>query len=149
MTPSVRPVQGSGQAGFSLTEVLIATVILAAALVPALDALSSATLGVSVQQSESELHFRLREKLEDVLAVEFGTLDDEAQALASHTAVSAVYSDPVSSRNRRRVYLSRYDGDNADGDGDSFTGVDQNLLWVRVDIEGTRHALETLVSAYE
>ncbi len=137
------------QRGFSLAEVLIATVILALALVPALDALSTSTRGVAVQDSETELHFYLREKLEETLAVDFRSLDDEAQALADPTAVSGVYSDAVGSRYRRRVYLSRYDGDNADSDDDPFTGEDADLLWVRVDIEGTHHTLETLVSAYD
>jgi hypothetical protein len=46
------------------------------------------------------------------------------------------------------VFLSRYDGDNADGDGDPFTGTDGDLIWVRVEIPGTTLDIEALTSAY-
>ena len=44
------------------------------------------------------------------------------------------------------MFLARYDGDDADSDGDPFTGGDEGLLWVKVEIEGTAHVIETLVS---
>ena len=48
------------------------------------------------------------------------------------------------------MYLSRYDADNADGNGDFFdAGVDEGLLWVRVEIEGTSQAIEGLTSQYD
>jgi prepilin-type N-terminal cleavage/methylation domain-containing protein len=137
------------QKGFSLVEVLLATVILLLALVPAIEALSSASHGAGVQQSEVQLHFQLREKMAQILAEAFQSLDQEAQSIASPSSASVVYSDPPGIRYRRRVYLSRYDADNADGDNDPFTGIDAGLLWVRVDTEHTAYVLETLVSDYE
>jgi hypothetical protein len=49
----------------------------------------------------------------------------------------------------RQVYLSRYDGDNADGNGNVFDGTDEGLLWVRVEIEESGLAIERLTSVYE
>ena len=42
--------------------------------------------------------------------------------------------------------MSRYDGDNADGDDDPLTGTDDGLLHVRVEIEDTVYVFETLTS---
>ena len=44
------------------------------------------------------------------------------------------------------VFLSRYDGDNADADDNSFTGTDEGLIWLRVTVENTPHELTTMVS---
>ena len=57
---------------------------------------------------------------------------------------------PPATNNRRLVYLSRYDADNADGNGNFFdAGMDEGLLWVRVEIEGTDQAIESLTSVYD
>jgi hypothetical protein len=79
--------------------------------------------------------------MEEVLARSFAEL--AAEEVAAGGAPSA-YSDGAGAPDRRLVLLSRYDGDNADGDDDPFTGKDAGLLWVRVEIEGTDHVLETL-----
>ena len=42
------------------------------------------------------------------------------------------------------VYLSLYDGDNADADDDPFTGTDADLLWIRVEIDGSVLSLQTV-----
>ena len=47
---------------------------------------------------------------------------------------------------RRLVYVAGYDGDDADGDGDPFTGADDGLLWVEVEIENTSVAVACLTS---
>jgi len=47
------------------------------------------------------------------------------------------------------VYLSRYDADNADGNGNVFDGTDEGLLWVKVEIEATSQSIEGLTSRYE
>jgi hypothetical protein len=47
------------------------------------------------------------------------------------------------------VFLSRYDGDNADTDNDHFTGTDDGLLWLQVRIAGTGASIESLVSDYD
>ena len=55
------------------------------------------------------------------------------------------FSDAVGTESRRLVFLARYDGDDADGDNDPFTGTDAGLLWLRVTIENGPRALETVI----
>lgn len=131
------------QLGLSYVEVLVATVLLALALVPALEALQIGVLAGSVHESEATLHAHLVAKLEEVLAEPFVDLELEALAAAGNPTS---YSDSTGSSDRRLVFLAGYDGDDADGDGDPFTGPDPGLVWVRVEIEGTAHALETLAT---
>jgi len=138
-----------GMTGLTYVEVLIATVLMVVALVPAIDALRPAIQGSGIHQSETALHFHLTAGLEDVLARPFAELDAEAQALGDPTVSSALFSDTAGSADRRLVFLSRYDADNADGDSDQFTGTDEGLVWVRVEVETTLHALETLVSEHD
>ena len=72
------------------------------------------------------------------------TRREERRAIESPTAPSPAYSDAAGTPDRRRVFLSRYDGDDDPADGDPFTGVDAGLLWIRVEIEGTNLSLERL-----
>ena len=133
------------ETGFSYVEVLVAVVILVIALVPAVDALQTGLLGADVHEDHVVVHYRLLGKFEAVLAEPHEPLDAEALVVGSPD-VATSFSDPAATENRRVVFLARYDGDNADGDGDPFTGGDQGLLWVKVEIEGTTHAIETLIS---
>ena len=87
-------------------------------------------------------HYRLLSKLEEVLAEPFSTVF----AQAAGPTVATVYSDLAGSVDRRVVFIASYDGDNADADNDPFTGPDPDLLWVRVEIEGSAAALQALRS---
>ena len=142
----------SSDAGFSYLEVLIATTLIAISLVPALEALSTGSKGHTFQAAHAEDHYQLAAKLEEVLAVPFSYLDAVAIATAS-PEVATTYSDSVTLGDgrvlTRRVFLSRYDGDNADGNNNGFDGTDEGLLWVRVEIEESGLALERLISVYE
>jgi hypothetical protein len=86
----------------------------------------------------------LASKLENVLAKSFKELAQEADAAGGPTAIVAVYSDDAGTQGRRLVYLARYDGDNEDGDNDPFSGADQGLLWVRVQVEDSSAVVHTL-----
>jgi len=138
------------ESGFSYLEVLIATALIAVCLVPALEALSTA--GHDLQAVHAEDHYYLAAKLEEVLAQPFSYLDEAASAAAS-PAVPSSYSDSVTLADgrvlTRQVYLSRYDGDNADGNNNAFDGTDEGLLWVRVEIEVNGLGMERLISVYE
>jgi hypothetical protein len=137
-------------AGLTYVEVLIAMALITITLVPAIDALKPATLGMSIHEEHTVRHYELTAILEEVLANPFSELDAEAVAINDPTVASINYSDPVAQANRRLVYLSRYDADNADGNGDFFdAGMDAGLLWVRVEIEGTDQAIESLTSIYD
>jgi hypothetical protein len=140
------------ETGFSYLEVLIATALIAVCLVPALDALSSGGKGHDLKASLAVDHYYLAAKLEEVLAQPFSYLD-EAASKAGSPEVPSSYSDSVISTDgrvlTRQVYLSRYDGDNADGNNNVFDGMDKGLLWCRVEIEESGMGMERLTSVYE
>lgn len=128
------------QAGLSYVEVLVAVIIIAAAVVPATDALRGAMHTADADIAATANHYRLRGKLDELLASPFSVLSSQAAGPATITA----YSDAPGTSDRRLVFISPYDGDNADTDNDPFTGADPGLLWIRVEIEATVNALETL-----
>ncbi|MEN8177437.1 MAG: hypothetical protein ABFS39_02340 [Pseudomonadota bacterium] len=130
--------------GFSYTEVLVSTFLIAILLVPALESLHNGILGSEVHATRVDNHLRLTGKLEEVLAQPFTELEQAADAAGGSGVVIDTYSDAAGSDWRRLVYLARYDGDNADADDAPFTGADPGLLWVRVQIEGADESLQTL-----
>lgn len=132
-------------AGISYVEVLIATALIALAMVPAIDGLQAGLQGAEAHVEMTEAGFHLASALEEVLAQPFASLDAAATA-AGHFKTPTSYSDALGSERRRLVYLWRYDADDADGDGDRFTGGEDDLLWVRVELENTSRALETLTA---
>ena len=131
--------------GASYTEVLVAVAVLAIALVPAVEALRTGLSAGQIHADSVAHHYLVVGKVEEVLAEDFGDLDAEALAAGSPTVATA-YSDGAGSDPQRLVYLARYDGDDADADGDPFTGGDEGLLWLRVEIAGGPHAIETLTT---
>ena len=131
------------ESGLTLVEVLVAIVLLALILIPAINALQTGVVGADVHADIASGHFRLTSRLEELLAEPFADLSDAAIAAGSPTTPSS-YSEPAGPAGRLLVYLSLYDGDNADADDNPFTGTDPDLLWIRVDVEGTVHTLQTL-----
>ncbi len=129
--------------GFYYVEILVAILLITIALIPTLESLSTAQLGSSIQKSLSTQHFSLNAKLEEVLAEPYSSLTAAAAISASPTVITN-YSDANGSVDRRLVYLFGYDGDNADGDDNPFTGVDDGLMWVRVEIEHSAQYVESL-----
>ena len=135
----------TGQSGFSYAEALLAVTVLALALVPALEALQTAFNGATVQEEVVIWQQRIASRMEDVLSEPFTALTDAAQAAGDETTPTG-YSDAAGGPDRVVVFLSAYDGDNADSDNDPFTGTDDGMLWVRVAIENTPYDLTTLVA---
>ena len=133
------------QSGLTLVEVLVAVMLLAIVLVPAMRALQTGVVGADVHADIASGNHRLSSRLEELLAEPFADLSDAAITAGSPTTLS-IYSDPVGPPGRMLVYLSFYDGDNADSDNDPFTGTDPDLLWLRVEIEDTVHALQTIAA---
>jgi len=131
--------------GFSYIEVMVATLLIAVSLVPAMEALQTGLRGSAIHRDTVEEHYYLQARLEEVLAEPISALE-AATLAAGGPAVQSSYSDLPGTNRRRIVYLSRYDGDNADTDGDPFTGTDPGLLWVRVEIEGTEQSVESLIT---
>jgi type II secretory pathway pseudopilin PulG len=152
-----RPEGGSSrtcrrETGFGYLEVLVATALIAISLVPALEALSTGGKGYDLQAAQAVDDYYVAAKLEEVLAQPFAYLDEAASDAAS-SAVPSSYSDTVTLADgrvlTRQVYLSRYDGDNADGNNNAFDGTDDGLLWIRVEIEESGLGMERLISVYE
>lgn len=139
----------AGMAGIAYVEILVAIVLIMVALVPAMEALRPAVVGAGIHESRVEDQYRLAGHLDFVLARPFAELDAAALVAGNATTPSS-YSDTVTYASGRQitrnVFLSRYDGDNADTDNDPFTGTDAGLMWVRVEIDGTADALEALTS---
>ena len=133
------------EAGLTLVEVLVAMVLLAILLIPAINALQTGIIGAEVHGDVAASHYRLTSRLEELLVEPFADLSDAALAAGSPTTPSS-YSDPAGPPGRLLVYLALYDGDNADADSDPFTGTDSDLLWIRVDIEDSVYTLETVTA---
>jgi Tfp pilus assembly protein PilV len=133
------------QIGLSYVETLLAVVVLAFALVPALETLRTAFTGAAVGETVIGWQQSLATRMETVRAEPFGDLDAAAQAAGGET-VPSVYSDAAGVSDRVLVFLSRYDGDNADADNDPFTGQDPGILWIRVAVENAPPELTTLVA---
>lgn len=138
----VRPpgIRLPSQSGLSYIEVLVATILIAVSLVPAVEALRGGIFGAGVHEAAAVDHYELRAKMEEVLAQPYTLLDAAALAAGSETAPTS-YSDSAGASKRRLVYLSRYDA-NLPG----FTATDTGLLWVRVDFEARAGELETLTA---
>ena len=93
------------------------------------------------------------------LAVLFVALLVTAAGAAGNYKTPTGYSDAAGSSQRRVVFIGLYDADDRDGDGNPFTVPDPNLdgdndlytgyvgpLWLRVEIEGSVTAFETLTA---
>ena len=129
--------------GLTLVEVLVTIVLLAIILVPAMRALQTGVVGTDVHGDVSSSHYRVTSRIEELLAEPFDALSDAAIASGSPTTITS-YSEAAGPPARLLVYLSFYDGDNADADNDPFTGTEPDLLWIRVDIEDSVHTLQTI-----
>lgn len=152
-----RPASRARQSGLTLVEVLVATVLIAVVLLPAMEALYTGILGNEILQSATEEHYAVLSGMEEVLAEPYGSLLGAAAAAGSGSTPSS-YSDAMGPPNRRLVFVALYDATNADGDGNVFTVLDPDLdsdgnpytgyadlLWVRVEVQGSITSLESLV----
>jgi hypothetical protein len=140
---------------------LVAALVIALSLPPAMQALRIGLDSAEVQARSLPLGESAAGTLESVLAEPFATLRAEAASARTRTTPTS-YSDPAGASDRRLVYLSFYDALDGDGDGNPFTILDPDadgdanpytggtphigLLWVRVQVEGTAIAFETLTS---
>lgn len=133
------------QQGFSYVEILIVTALLALVLVPATQSVQLGARASTIHETRNINMFRLQGRMEKVLAQ---SLEKLRAAAGSAGTANATYSDAVATPDRLLVYIARYDGANTDGDNNPFTGGDNALLWVKVTIENSADAQETLVNGY-
>lgn len=130
--------------GASYVEVLVGAAIISIALVPMLDALRAGALVAGQQEQQVINHYALTARLEELLVEPYSSLSSAAAA-AGGAGTPTSYSDTAGTANRRLVFLSLYDGDNADSDSDPFTGTDDSLIWIRVQYEDSVQAVEALM----
>ncbi len=133
--------------GLSYVEVLVATLLIAVALVPMLEALQPGIQGAGIHRNQTEVQFALRGTMERVLAEPFESLDEEATAAGASTT-STTYSD-LAATVPHEVFIWRWDVDNADADDDGFTGGEDDILWIRVATQDGLTDLTTLISRYQ
>jgi prepilin-type N-terminal cleavage/methylation domain-containing protein len=147
--------------GFSYVEVLVAMVLIAVAVPPAMRALHAGFDSVAAQERAAAQAWRAAGMMETLLAEPFASLRAAAAAARSRTTPTE-YSDPEGTPDRVLVYLSHYDPDDEDKDGNPFTIADPDadgdrdpytgstphigMLWLRVEVEGTTLALEALAA---
>jgi len=127
------------QRGLTLTEVLVAVVLLSVLLVPAVNALYAGFLGTEIHSDLIRDHYRLVSRLETVLAEPFAGLEDAAAGPSTPSS----YSDSAAPPDRVVVFIAGYDPDNT---VDPFADPDDDVLWVRVAIDGSVQGLETLTT---
>lgn len=146
------------QSGLTYIEVMVAAMLIVIALIPAVEALHSGMLGSTILETSSNEHYAALARMEETLAETFAALTSAA-AVAGSKSTPSSYSDAAGAPGRRLVFIALYDADNDDGDGDVFTVPDPNfdgdnnpytgyigLLWVRVEVEGSVTALESLAA---
>lgn len=140
--------------GFAYVEVLVASMLVAMALVPAINALQTGIQSTGIHQSLTVQHYQRLQKMEELQAEPYANLLAAAKTAANKTTATT-YSDATGTSNRRVVFMALYDADadpfilvdpNTDTDNDLYTGSTANLLWIRVETEGTAQGIETLVS---
>lgn len=121
---------------------MVALVLIAMALVPALNALQVDTRGSQALVNIAARDALLRAKMEEVLAKPFDTVNAETFLSGGNTttSVSAALSD-AAGPDRRIVILYRTDGS-------AVSSSDTGLVRVRVAWEAGGTALETLKSKW-
>jgi len=129
------------QRGFSYVEVLVSTLLIATALVPALDALQTGIQASAIHQDSAETHALLMGKLEQILSEPFSQLSEQASIASNIDSIVGALSDAPGSSNRRLVYLAHFDGE-----AQAYSGIETGLLWVRVALEKNGDRLETLTA---
>jgi len=120
--------------GFSLVEILIAVTIMVIALVPLMDSITGSFQSRRVAEQNTILVNYAREKMDDILAMNFNNVD-----ISSPTGTPTALSDTVTvlgETMNRDVLVELYDGD-----GDSIP--DSDLKKITVQIEGIQQ--ETLM----
>lgn len=134
------------QAGLSYVEVMLATLLITITLVPMLESLQPGLQATAWHKRQSEIHFALKGKLETLLAEPFAELDAAATVAGAPTMPTS-YSD-LSATVPHQVYIWRYDVDDADADGDEFSGGESDILWISVATQDGRQVFATLLSPY-
>lgn len=131
------------RAGLGQIEAMIAVALVAIAIVPALDALGVALESASLHGENVVEHYALLGLFEEVLSADFDALEliEIAQV---DDSLPSVLSDPPGTPGRRLIFISPWDLDDSDGDGDPLTGTDSDVLMIRAEAEASGRAFQTV-----
>ncbi len=138
--------------GFSFIEVLVAIVLMAITIIPAMEAIQTGLKGNELHVSVTSQYYALQSRMENMLAEDYDDLLTGAQTAGSNS-VATSFSDASGSTDRIIVYLALYDADadpfviadpNTDGDSDVYTGDTSDMMWINVVLENSAYAFETL-----
>lgn len=130
--------------GFSYVEVIIAIIIIGLAIVPVIESMNIGVQSTRHHEDSLGVYTKLSSTYETLMAESFKDLENAA-AQAGDPEIETHYSDETGIPNRCLVYIHEYDLDNSDNDGAGFTGTDEDVLWIKIQIENSAHQLETLV----
>lgn len=140
--------------GFYYVEVLVTAFLIAVALVPTMNALQAGIWSGDIDKTLVTQQYHRVSRMEELQSEPFNSLLAAAAAAGDKNTPSS-YSDAPGTANRRLVYLALYDADedpfnvpdpNTDSDNNVYTGSTANLIWLRVETEGTPQGIETLLS---
>jgi hypothetical protein len=132
--------------GFSYVEILLSVTLVAVLLVPALESLQAA---IAWRPTAAAIpgSLTLQSKMEEVLAAPFSKIYGETYEPGGNTAtsVSALFSDPGGTPQRRVVVIYRYNAATK-----AVNSADTGLAYVSVyyEAEGSGRALSTLVGRW-
>ena len=132
------------QKGLSYIELILAVILIAISIAPIHSSLNSSLRSYDHSQEIVDDALHVSNLLEQLTNEKYAQLYQKALNAGSHT-IATSYSDPPTVANRRLVYLSLWDGDDADSDNDGHTGADAGLLWIKVELEKNNYYIETLI----
>ena len=124
------------QRGLSYVELLTTVVVVAVLAAPVADAVRAALQTSNAMLQERQWRLDVRSALEVALATPYAELEARTGTILTQTSTSG--NDVVLS-------IERYDLDNADGDDDTATGVDDGVRLIRAALPGTAVRYQTLV----
>jgi hypothetical protein len=128
--------------GFSYVEILLSVVLIGVLLVPALQAMQTATLGAPADAATPG-SLLLQSKMEEVLAAPYSRVYGETYVTGGNTAtsVSTLFSDAAGAAQRRVVVIYRYDPS-----ARALAPTDTGVAYVSVyyEAEGAARGLNTL-----
>lgn len=140
--------------GYTYIEAVVALLVLAVALIPAMDALQVGTIGLRTNVVQGDAgtdrdvsdEEALRNKMESLLALNHKTGSGElAESPSGRSSAHSGLSDAGGANPRCLVYTSWYKPEaNAEADRYVSSSADTRLLWVKVQIEGKDTSLETV-----
>ena len=134
-------IQPNFQHGLSYTEVLIAIALVALIAWPTAQSIQTSLAVAQQSVDDTTFRFAMLSLVETTLASDYASLEQRAG-----TQSAPILSEPLGANDTLDLYIAPWDIDNADFDDDPGTGVDDDVLWIRVALRNRPLSFETLVT---